>query len=147
MFCVTLHLFYWGSILCHVAKLLKIVNVIHLSHYIVRFSGLSILVFFIKSPSGRKLPYLRMAHIQFSPVIVFLLNRGVRPTRDFFTHMETSQWTVKSCKFWTLACHIYYDMGHLFITIVSEDPWHSHYWKLFGSGAVTTCFCTGCLKP
>ena len=26
----------------------------------------------------------------------------------------------------SLACHIYCDMGHPFIMVISEDPWHSH---------------------
>ena len=26
----------------------------------------------------------------------------------------------------SLACHTYCDMGNLFITFISEDPWHSH---------------------
>ena len=26
----------------------------------------------------------------------------------------------------SLACHTYCDKGHLFITVISEDPWHSH---------------------
>ena len=27
---------------------------------------------------------------------------------------------------WGLACHTYCDMGHPFIMVISEDPWHSH---------------------
>ena len=26
----------------------------------------------------------------------------------------------------SLACHTYYDTGHPFIMVISEDPWHSH---------------------
>ena len=26
----------------------------------------------------------------------------------------------------SLACHTYCDTGHLFIMVISEDPWHSH---------------------
>ena len=26
----------------------------------------------------------------------------------------------------SLACHTHYDTGHLFIMVISEDPWHSH---------------------
>ena len=26
----------------------------------------------------------------------------------------------------SLACHTYCDMGHPFIMVISEDPWHSH---------------------
>ena len=36
----------------------------------------------------------------------------------------------------SFACHTYCDMGHPFITGISEDPWHSH--RAFGSGSVTT---------
>ena len=26
----------------------------------------------------------------------------------------------------SLTCHIYYDTGHPFMMVISEDPWHSH---------------------
>ena len=26
----------------------------------------------------------------------------------------------------SLPCHTYYDTGHPFIMVISEDPWHSH---------------------
>ena len=50
----------------------------------------------------------------------------VRPTREFFTHLET----LKGCTFWrarhswplTLACNT----DHPFIMVIFEDPWHSH---------------------
>ena len=58
------------------------------------------------------------------------------PTREFNTHMETSPFPVKGCKFLTstltelssegsLVCLTYCDMKHLFIMVISEDPWHS----------------------
>ena len=63
----------------------------------------------------------------------------LRPTWEFFTHIETPPVLVKGFKFLTysqhlwplssdssLTCYIYYDTGHLFIIIISEDPWHSH---------------------
>ena len=55
-----------------------------------------------------------------------------------FHLFETSTIPVKGCRFWTvlgilainregsLACHTNCDMGHPFIIIVSEDPWHQH---------------------
>ena len=52
-------------------------------------------------------------------------------TREFFTHMETSQLPLKGCKFWPMlgmeqweffSC----DTGHPFIMVISEDQWHSH---------------------
>ena len=61
-----------------------------------------------------------------------------RPTREFFTHMETSTLPVKGCKFrpvlgtyghcskGSLTCHTYCDTGLPFIMFISEDPWHSH---------------------
>ena len=66
-----------------------------------------------------------------------------RPTREFFTHMETLQLPVKGYKFHpysafngycmssegSLACHTCCDTGHPFIMVVwliSEDPWHSN---------------------
>ena len=42
----------------------------------------------------------------------------------------------------SLAYHTYYDTGHPFKMIVSEDLWHSH---MFSSGAVITCFNDICL--
>ena len=58
----------------------------------------------------------------------------VCPTREFFTHLETSPLPVKGCKFWpvldtsegSLACHSYCDTRNPFIMINSENPWHSH---------------------
>ena len=72
--------------------------------------------------------------------ILFVCLFGVySPTREFFTHMETSPLPVKGCKFWpysrhswslsnegSLTCHTCCDTGLLFIMIISEDPWHSH---------------------
>ena len=69
---------------------------------------------------------------------MFCLFGVFRPTREFFTHMETSRWPVMGCiltyarHLWPLssegflACHIYYDMGHPVIMVISENPWHSH---------------------
>ena len=68
---------------------------------------------------------------------VFVRLFGVfRPTREFFTHMETSP--LPGCKFFTyarhlwplrsegsLTCHTYCDTGNPFIMNISEDPWHS----------------------
>ena len=38
----------------------------------------------------------------------------------------------------SLACHTYYDTGHSFIMVISEDPWRDT--RAFSSGTVTTCF-------
>ena len=67
------------------------------------------------------------------------------PTREFFTHMETSPLPVKGCKFWqvyarhlwplssedSLPCHIYCDTGHPFIMVVRDT-----YCRAFGNGDV-----------
>ena len=69
----------------------------------------------------------------------------LRPTREFFTHLETSPLPVRGCKFWPrhiwplssdgfLACHTYCDKGHLFIS--DTNPWY----RAFCRGAVITCF-------
>ena len=72
-------------------------------------------------------------------ICIFLCLRVLRPTREFFTNMETSQLLVKALNFnldsvqhtWTLsgegsfACHTYCDRRHPFIKVISEDPWHS----------------------
>ena len=50
-------------------------------------------------------------------------------------------WTLSSEG--TLACHTYFNTGHPFIMVISEDTWHSH--LLLSSGAVTTCFYDLCL--
>ena len=31
----------------------------------------------------------------------------------------------------SLACHTYYDTGHLVIMVISENPWHSHLLQAF----------------
>ena len=38
------------------------------------------------------------------------------------------------------ACHTYCNMGHPFIMVISEHPWHSRLLPRIGSGAVTTWF-------
>ena len=73
--------------------------------------------------------------------ILLVCWRGVyRPTREFFTHMETSPLPVKGCKFLktyarhlrplssegSLTCHAYCDTGLPFIMVISEDPWLSY---------------------
>ena len=76
-----------------------------------------------------------------------------RLTREFLIYMETSPSPVKGCKFWLMlgthewplssegssACHTYCDIGHPFIMVISDDPWHTDC-RAFSSGAVTTCF-------
>ena len=63
-----------------------------------------------------------------------------RSTRKSVTHMEAPimptgerlqilpftrhSWLLSSGG--SLACHTYCDMGHPFILVFSEDPWHSH---------------------
>ena len=42
-------------------------------------------------------------------------------TREFFTRLGThGNWAVR------VVCHTYYDTGHPFIMVISEDPWHSY---------------------
>ena len=60
-----------------------------------------------------------------------------RPTREFFTHMETSPLPVTGILTYTrhswplssegsLTWHTYCDTVLPFIMVISEDPWHSH---------------------
>ena len=69
--------------------------------------------------------------------------------------METSPLSVKGCKFSPmlgthghravrvfLACHTYCKTRHLFIIVISEDPWTHTYCRAFSSGAATTFFTT-----
>ena len=37
----------------------------------------------------------------------------------------------------SLTFHTYCNMGHPFIMVISEDPWHHTYFQAFSSGAVT----------
>ena len=37
----------------------------------------------------------------------------------------------------SLAWHTYCDTGHPFIMVISEDPWHSHLLRAFGSGGLS----------
>ena len=56
---------------------------------------------------------------------------------------QNIRWALIAIEQWgCLACHTYYDTGHPFIMVISEDPWHSHLLPRFSSGAVTTCFKT-----
>ena len=73
-------------------------------------------------------------------MLMFLVCLGIYcPTREFFSHLETSplpvlgqqnltyarhSWLLSSEG--SLACHTYCDTGTLFIMVISEDPWHLH---------------------
>ena len=70
-------------------------------------------------------------------VLIVCLFGIYRPTREFFTHMETSPLSVKGCKILTyarhswplstagsLACHTYSDVGNPFIMVISDESWH-----------------------
>ena len=70
------------------------------------------------------------------------------PTREFFTQMETSPLPVKGCKSWqswsfstrgSLACPTYYNTGHPFVMVISEDTWHNIMPSVW-HWAVTTSF-------
>ena len=79
----------------------------------------------------------------------------LRPTRELFTHMETSPLPVNARvrhqiltyigQSWplisegSLSNNTYCDMGHPFIMVIFKDPWIICC-QAFGSGAVTTCF-------
>ena len=69
---------------------------------------------------------------------------GLSSHSRFFTYMETSP--VKGCKFdlcsGSLMSHTYCDTVHLYIMVISENPWHSPqaYCRVFISEYVTTCF-------
>ena len=78
-----------------------------------------------------------------------------RPTREFFTHMETSPVPVKGWKFFTCARHSW-PLSKLYGSFKRVSPtvtrgiclqWSSprtsdthNYCRVFGSGAITTCF-------
>ena len=40
----------------------------------------------------------------------------------------------------SLTCHTNSDTDLPFIMVISKDPWYTHLFRAFGSGAVTTCF-------
>ena len=70
-----------------------------------------------------------------SPYCLYVCLIGVwRPTREFFTHMESSPLPVKDCKFWPMLgtydhCGIlstYCKEGNPFIIVISEEPWYSN---------------------
>ena len=74
-----------------------------------------------------------------------------RPTREFFTHMDTI--AGKGLHFFTyarhswplssegsLTCHTYCDTGLPFIMVISEDPWHSHLLPSVWQWSCHTCF-------
>ena len=75
----------------------------------------------------------RFLEIWFCLFVVF------SPTWKCFTYMETSSLPVKGCKFWPMlgtrghwAVRVLWRAtstvrkAHPFITVISEDPWHSH---------------------
>ena len=76
------------------------------------------------------------------------LFRVFRPTWEFFTHTEiVGEWLQiltyarnmqPLSSEGSLACHTYWDTGHLFTSILAipEDPYT--YYRAFDSGAVTT---------
>ena len=74
-------------------------------------------------------------HLQLILFIFVCLFVVYRPTREFFTQMDTSPFPViltYAQHFWklssegSLTCHIHCDTGLPFIMVISEDPWHSH---------------------
>ena len=75
------------------------------------------------------------------------------PTWEFFTHMETSPWPVKGCKFWPmLGNHGHWAVRILYRATPTETHGIRLYWssprtrdthtycRTLSSGAVTTCF-------
>ena len=56
-----------------------------------------------------------------------------RPTREFFTHLETSPLSVKGCKFWPMlgnfgnwAVSCFFIVPHLLWHRTPENSWHSY---------------------
>ena len=80
-------------------------------------------------------------YIKYTDVVGLL---GVfRPTREFFTHIETSPLPVKGCKYWTMLGM----KGHWAVGVLKRDTGHQTTCimiitccRLFSSGAVTPCF-------
>ena len=88
-------------------------------------------------------PWLRM--------FFYVCLSGVfRPTQEFFTHLEMSPLPLNGCKFWPmLSTYGHWAVrvlkratstvrGHLFIMVISEDPWHPH---LMPSVLQWSCHC------
>ena len=92
-------------------------------------------------------------HLNDQTHILYLLFGDYRPTRKYFTHMETSRLLVKGCKFWPiLGTH-----GHWAVRFFSVPHllWHGAsaynghlrgpvtltYCRALSSGAITTWFC------
>ena len=72
----------------------------------------------------------------------------LRPTREFFTHLETSplhiltyalhSWPLSSEG--SLACHTLCDTWYPFIIVISKDPWHLHLLPSVWQWNCHTCF-------
>ena len=67
---------------------------------------------------------------------------GFHPTRELFTHMETSSWPVKGCLFWSMfGTYDHFSVPHLRdirLSWSSPRTCDTHtYFLAFGSGAVT----------
>ena len=67
-----------------------------------------------------RLEKLLAVNVLILAMIVFRLFEVFHPTRDFFTHLETSQLPMKGCKFWPMLGT--YD--HRAVRILSVLRWH-----------------------
>ena len=110
---------------------------------------------YLPRPStGIPAPGVMKSTILVRPSLVFVfvcLLWVFRPTREFFTHMDTisggglqilsnaRHLCPLSCKD-SLACHTNCDTGHPFIMNTSRTRDTHTYCRAFGSGAVTICF-------
>ena len=50
-----------------------------------------------------------------------------RSTRKYFTHMKTSPWLVKDCKFWPMFALVViaqWGFNYQFVMVIFEIPWH-----------------------
>ena len=91
---------------------------------------------------------LNLSFLLQTTYVMFVCIGFFSPTRDFFTRMETSPLPVKGCKFWPMLgthgheqCHTYYDTGHPFIMVISEDQLNSHLLpSVWQWSCHTTCF-------
>ena len=73
--------------------------------------------------------------LSYSDIIVCLFVFGLRLTREIFTRQHY-RWRTTILTYtrhsWSFSiegffsCHIYCDTAHLFIMVISEDPWHSN---------------------
>lgn len=85
----------------------------------------------------------------FNIIIVCVLFEVCCPSREVFTHGDRYQWRATDSDLSliliailrsedSLTYYTYFDSDHLFVIVISKDPWHPRRYWAFSSGVATT---------